>query len=280
MLSHELRFIESGRVLLEDKMSEALLRWEQRTIYSSGLVLYCELFSTWNRSRSQKLFVVVPYGGGASLAVPILLFDVAGVGRTKELKQVQLKLSGVEFTKNQVHIVLLGISLLKHNHAIEELHVSAPPGDRLQSLLSVADFSEELKPLIPLSLGLAKILTWKLLRVAVVVLISVRMSELVFLLGVKLWLLQALQDFQRNELMTCSVYRVPQSLVTFSLLDLIDIRVVLIENVNFAGVHKLSVRTDGRVRFFVTDNILRVALLKLIENNRGWLFLEQYFHLL
>ena len=261
-------------------MSEALLRREQRTIYSRSLVLYCELFSTWNRSRSQKLFVVVPYGGGASLAVPILLFDVAGVGRTKELKQVQLKLSGVEFTKNQVHIVLLGISLLKHNHAIEELHVSAPPRDGLQSLLGVADFREELEPLIPLSLGLAKILTWKLLRIAVVVLIGVRMSELVFLLSIKLWLLQALQDFQRNELMTCSVYRVPQSLVTFSLLYLIDIRVVLIENVDFAGVHELAVRADGRVRFLVTDYILRVALLKLIENNRGWLFLGQYFHLL
>jgi hypothetical protein len=67
-------------------MSKALLGREQRTIYDWSLVLNRELLSTLNRSRCQEFLVIVPYGGGSSLAVPILLFDVAGIRRAKKLK--------------------------------------------------------------------------------------------------------------------------------------------------------------------------------------------------
>jgi hypothetical protein len=154
LLSHILSLVQCSRILLEDKMCESLLRRKQRTIHNRSWILNSELLSTLNRSRSQEFLFIVPYGRGSSLPVPILLFDIAGVRRTKKLKQVQFKLSGIQFAEYRVDIVLLRVSLLKHDHAIEKLHVSAPARNGLQSLLSVAHFRKEFEPLVPLSLGL------------------------------------------------------------------------------------------------------------------------------
>lgn len=87
-------------------------------------------------------------------------------------------------------------------------------------------------------------------------LIGARMSQLILLLSIKLWFFQALQSFQRNQLLSCPVYGVSHGLVSFRLLNPIDIRIVLIEHIYFAGVHELPVRADCRVRFLVTDDVL------------------------
>lgn len=78
-----MRFVQGCGVLLEDEMREALFWWEQGCIYNRSLVLYSELSATWNRSRSKKLLVVIPYSGGASLAVTVLFLEISGVRCTK-----------------------------------------------------------------------------------------------------------------------------------------------------------------------------------------------------
>ncbi len=127
-----MRLVQRGRVLLEDEMREALFRWEQGCIYNRSWVLYSELSATWNRSRSEKLLIVIPYSGGASLAVTVLFLDISGVRCTKQFKEVQLKLPWIKFSKDQVDIIsALSVLLLEHDHAIEELHVGAPSRDGL-----------------------------------------------------------------------------------------------------------------------------------------------------
>lgn len=177
-----LRLVESSRVLLEDEVREALLRREQRSIHDRCRILYSELFATLNRSRCEKFLVVIPYGGGASLAVTVLLLDVSGVWRTEQLKEVQFKLPGVKFAKDQVDIVrALNILLLEHYHAVKELHVRAPPRDSLQAFFGVADLGEELQPLVSLGLWLAEFFTRQLLRIRGIILHRVGVSEILFL---------------------------------------------------------------------------------------------------
>ena len=83
-----------------------------------------------------------------------MLFDVPRVRRAKQLKQVKFQLSGVKFAENHVHIVLLRVSLLIHDHAVKEFHVCAPARDSFESLFSVADLGEEFEALVSLSLRL------------------------------------------------------------------------------------------------------------------------------
>ena len=66
---------------------------------------------------------------------------------------------------------------------------------------------------------------------------------------------------------------IPEGLVPLGFLDLVDVGVVLVEDVDLAGVHELPVRADGRVRVLVADQVLRVALLELVEDHRRRLLL-------
>lgn len=89
------------------------------------------LFTSGCGRRCKELLFVIPDGRGPSLIVSLVLSKVAGVRWPKEFEKVQFERSRVEFTKDAVRVVDLGVLLLVDDHAIEELHIGAPPGDRL-----------------------------------------------------------------------------------------------------------------------------------------------------
>ena len=101
------------------------------------------LFPGCNRRGRHKLLVIIPYSRGASIFVAILLLHISLVGRSEQLKKVEFERPGVKLAENRVRIVDLGVPLLEEDHAIEKLHIRAPPGYSFEAFLRVADFSEE-----------------------------------------------------------------------------------------------------------------------------------------
>ena len=62
---------------------------------------------------------------------------------------------------------------------------------------------------------------------------------------------------------------VPERLVVENLLDLVDVGVVLIVDLDLAGIDELAIAADRRIGVLVRDHILRSAmLLEFVEDNR------------
>ncbi len=70
----------------------------------------------------------------------------------------------VKLAEYLINIVNLRVFLLVHDHAVEELHVGAPPRDRFQAVLSVANLREEAKTLVSLGLRLPRFVQDVVLR--------------------------------------------------------------------------------------------------------------------
>ena len=68
---------------------------------------------------------------------------------------------------------------------------------------------------------------------------------------------------------TLMVDGVSEGLIGEDLLDLVDVRVVLIVDLDLAGIDELAVTADGRIGVLVRDHILRSAmLLEFVEDYR------------
>ena len=52
---------------------------------------------------------------------------------------------------------------------------------------------------------------------------------------------------------------------------MINVRVILIENVDPVGIVEFPITADCTFRVFVTDDVLRIADFKLIKDDWSWL---------
>lgn len=117
-----LRFVER-RISLEIKRWEADLGRqhiaEARSVLDVTRVIDSELLPPCCDRRGRlELLVVIPYGRGASVIVPILLLQVPLVRRTEKLEEVELQRAGVQLAENGVRVVGLRVSLLEEHHAV------------------------------------------------------------------------------------------------------------------------------------------------------------------
>jgi hypothetical protein len=76
-----------------------------------------------------------------------------------------------------------------------------------------------------------------------------------------------------------SVDAVAEGLLLLEVFDLVDVRIILIKDVNLASIHELAVTADGTFGIFVADEIDRVATLELVKYN-GSVFLVVHHHVL